>query len=107
MRLGAFLILAVGVYALLEFKWLPQVHRRLTMDRTMATIAQGGLYACLGFLRSVALMAGLSTLFLMVTIWVLTTPAPYELPTIERLQAAIWTARKWLLAFGQMWGWGV
>ena len=51
MNLYAFLVLALGLYALLEFHWLPRVRLRLAVDRSLTAIRQGGFYACLGFLR--------------------------------------------------------
>ncbi len=65
-----YFIASSGIYALLEFEYLPGLESRLAIDRSLAATRASGAYAGLGFLRSAALLASLSSALVILWLWV-------------------------------------
>jgi hypothetical protein len=104
MHLLSFLLVSLGIFALLHFAWIPSVERGVRIDRSMATISRTALLSLLGLLRGVFLIISLTSAAIMLILLLLQATGG---STVSEVSGGINTIQMWrkvLLGFGSTWG---
>jgi len=104
MELIYFLFAGLGAFAILHFAWIPSVERRLQFDRSTSAIGHSALLAVLGVLRSVFLIATLTSVVIVVVMFFLGLLGG---ASPKAVLSSIETIKEWramLTGFGPIWG---
>jgi len=104
MELIYFLFAGLGAFAILHFAWIPAVERRLQFDRSASAIGHSALLAVLGVLRSILLIATLTSVVIVVVMFFLGLLGG---ASPKAVLSSIETIKEWrdmLTGFGPIWG---
>lgn len=103
MSLQVFALCCIGAFALLQFHWIPRLRTRWETSRRISALSTAAMLSVAALLRTVAAIAGLTTLTMMA--WVLLLRSGGG-ATVEEIAAALTRLELWqgrFAAFGPTW----
>jgi hypothetical protein len=103
MTLLHFLLASLGVFALLQFVWIPLARHRLRVDPTVQSVRRAAVLALLCWVRSVALIATLTTFVMGSLLFVLLRRGGTTVQELSATAEALQSWRDRFVTFGSIW----
>jgi hypothetical protein len=103
MSLLTFVLFSFGIFALMQFAIVPGLERRYAVDRSVAAIRRIAALTVAEFVRTVALIAAVTTAFCMTLVLVLQLTVGSSAARLAAAATRIEGFRKFLLFFSPVW----